>query len=76
MDLRLVKIIEKMDPEGLLHECDSGAIEACGAGPISVLLKLAKKEGHDHIKTLCYRHSGEVSGDMERVVGYLAAAVW
>lgn len=76
MDGKLVKIVDEMNADELMRYTDTGLVEACGAGPICLLLKLAAKMDRDHIKTLVYRNSGDVSGDKERVVGYMSAAVW
>lgn len=76
MDGKLVKIVEEMKADELMRYSDAGLVEACGAGPICVLLKLAAKMGRKHIKTLVYKNSGDVSGDKDRVVGYMSAAVW
>jgi MEMO1 family protein len=76
MDGRFVKIVEKMKAEELMQSSEMGMVEACGAGPIGVLLKLAENTKHKHLRTLIYRNSGNVSGDKDRVVGYMASAVW
>lgn len=76
MDGRFVKIVEKMRAEELMQGSEMGMVEACGAGPIGVLLKLAENTGHKRIRTLDYRNSGSVSGDKDRVVGYMSSAVW
>lgn len=76
MDGKLVKIVEEMNGDELMRYSDAGLVEACGAGPICVLLKLAARMGRNHSKTLIYKNSGDVSGDKDRVVGYMSAAVW
>lgn len=47
--------------------------EACGIGPISTLVHLAKMKGWQ-TKLLDYRNSGDTAGDKFRVVGYSAIA--
>jgi AmmeMemoRadiSam system protein B len=54
----------------------AGKIEACGVGPVAVLLELARLFNRNGIKVLVYKNSGETSKDYSRVVGYLSAAVW
>ncbi len=76
MDEELIRIVQDMDAQALVRECGRGAVEACGAGPMGVLLELARLMARTKFRTLVYRNSGEVSGDLKRVVGYLAAAVW
>ena len=73
---QLVKTLESMKSEAFLTSVESQEIEACGAGPIALCLELAALLGKTNIKTLVTRNSGEVSGDMTRVVGYLSAVIW
>ena len=68
--------MEKMDYEGLVKAILRGECEACGMGTMGTLLATAQKLGHTNSRPLCYAHSGMVSGDNSRVVGYLSAVVW
>ncbi len=57
-------------------ELDLGKLkdaEACGIGPISSLVHLAKTKGW-RTKLLDYRNSGDTAGDKSGVVGYAAIA--
>ncbi|MBC7130123.1 AmmeMemoRadiSam system protein B, partial [Candidatus Bathyarchaeota archaeon] len=47
-------------------------ITACGYGPIISLIVAAKELGAKKAKLLCYKTSGDVSGDYSSVVGYAA----
>lgn len=76
MDKELIGLIEDMNVTELVRKTESHSLEACGAGPISVFLELSRRTGHSSLRTLLYQHSGQVSGDNARVVGYLSAAVW
>lgn len=76
MDRRLIRHLLAMDTEALMRDALSGVIEACGIFPLLVMCELAKQLGRTQVKELCYRHSGEVSGDTHQVVGYLSAVVW
>ncbi len=76
LDSAVVKIIEKMDVEGLVSLLESGKGEACGAGSIMVLLLAAKKMNANIIDILNVTNSGEVSGDKSRVVGYMSSAIY
>ncbi|MCB9359113.1 AmmeMemoRadiSam system protein B [Candidatus Woesearchaeota archaeon] len=49
--------------------------EACGAIPIMAAISIAKKKGWK-IKKLCYKNSSEVSGEMNRVVGYASFVIY
>jgi AmmeMemoRadiSam system protein B len=46
----------------------------CGPEPLLSLVRHAAQEKAGKIKLLSYRHSGDVTGDSSRVVGYAAAA--
>lgn len=48
---------------------------ACGGGPIAVVMRAARELGARDARVLCYRDSGDVSGDKGAVVGYASAAV-
>ena len=76
MDIQVVKLIEKNDPELLTQIIDRGQGEACGIGPILTLLLLSKKFKDATVETLNYTNSGETSGDKSRVVGYLSSAIY
>ncbi|MGQ9654657.1 MAG: AmmeMemoRadiSam system protein B [Thermodesulfobacteriota bacterium] len=74
MDKAALRYMEKVDPEGLWEEIRGGKVEACGIGPILVALVMAKRAGIEKGTLLKYAHSGDVSGDRSRVVGYAAMA--
>jgi len=76
MDEELIQIVSKMEAQQLMEEARKGRIEACGAGPISIILKLGNMLNRNHIKPLVYMNSGDTSGDYSQVVGYLSAAIW
>jgi len=62
-------VVQK-DIEILDHGC-----EACGIIGIKAMIEVARKE-ELRVKLLDYRTSGDVSGDRERVVGYMSAALF
>ena len=74
LDQRLAGRVAAFDPEALHQDLAAGKIEACGGGPLTVVMMAAKMLGADKAVTLKYAHSGDASGDNSRVVGYLAAA--
>jgi AmmeMemoRadiSam system protein B len=71
-----LKLLEAFDAQGLAAEVENRRTEACGAGPIITAMHAGKKLGADRCKVLHYAHSGDVSGDNSRVVGYAAAAIY
>ena len=80
LDGRVQACVESFDPEGLLAlfekypEGERGRYVACGGGAAIAVMLAARALGARHGRVLKYGHSGEVSGDNDGVVGYLAAA--
>lgn len=81
LDARVMERIDAFDAEGLLDlfeeypEHERGRYVACGGGAAIAVMKAARALGATDGRVLKYAHSGEVSGDYNGVVGYLAAAL-
>ena len=81
LDSRVLDAVNAFDPDALLElfaqypEHERGRYVACGGGPAISVLLAARMLGARDARVLKYAHSGEVSGDYDAVVGYLAAAV-
>ncbi len=81
LDGRVQEHVAAFDAEGLLDlfeqypEHERGRYVACGGGAAIAVMKAARGLGAKHGRVLKYAHSGEVSGDYDGVVGYLAAAL-
>jgi len=73
MDERLAEHLANFDIVSLAQELESGAIEACGGGPIMAAMHYAELNGCRKLEVLCQADSSNVSGDETSVVGYLAA---
>jgi hypothetical protein len=76
LDHGVVERVSAFDPQGLSRDLGSGRCEACGGGPLVAAMLAARKLGADHARVLEYAHSGDVTGEQGRVVGYMAAALW
>ncbi len=76
LDALALKHIAEVDAEGLLDIVLGKGITMCGVLPTAAMLHAARKSGATHGKVLHYHTSGDVSGDLERVVGYGAAAIY
>jgi hypothetical protein len=77
MDRIALKYMEKMDAVGYLRDLAKGVTEACGGGPVAVVIMVAKKLGADSAKILKYVNSGDVIGDKQgRIVGYASAVFY
>jgi AmmeMemoRadiSam system protein B len=80
LDSRVQDCVRANDVEAFLAlfeqypEHERGRYVACGGGPAIAVMKAATLLGAAHGRVLKYAHSGEVSGDYDGVVGYLAAA--
>jgi AmmeMemoRadiSam system protein B len=80
LDARVQACVDAFDPNRLLAlldeypESERGRYVGCGAGPAVSVMLAAKALGAKDGRVLHYGHSGEVSGDYDGVVGYMAAA--
>jgi len=68
--------IRALDGEELLARCRRERITMCGRTPAAVALCAARDLGAKQAQVVDYRHSGWVSGDNERVVGYAGVVIW
>lgn len=81
LDGRVTACVDACDPAALLEvfeaypEHERGRYVACGGGPMIAVMTAARDLGARDARVLKYAHSGEVSGDYEAVVGYLAAVL-
>jgi AmmeMemoRadiSam system protein B len=77
---RLDSIVEKrindFDFEQLLKNLDDHECEACGGGPIAVMMKAAALKNINKSFVINRSDSGDVTGDKTEVVGYLSAVVY
>ncbi|MDI6742436.1 MAG: AmmeMemoRadiSam system protein B [Smithella sp.] len=73
MDAVTLAYLEKGDARGLCDSLEKREIEACGGGPMAVVMLAARLMKADKMLLLKYANSGDVSGDKNSVVGYAAA---
>ncbi|OGB60644.1 MAG: AmmeMemoRadiSam system protein B [Caldithrix sp. RBG_13_44_9] len=73
LDQVAVEAINQFDEKLLWREIQEKQTEMCGYGPVIASIKIAKKMGAREAKVLMYRHSGDISGNNDEVVGYLSA---
>jgi AmmeMemoRadiSam system protein B len=76
MDAVVMERVEQVDATGLMEELEREPQHACGGGPLVAVLRAAQQLGATGARILKYADSGDVSGDKESVVGYMAAAIW
>ena len=65
--------VEKLNEEEFYSIIESYNISACGYGPVAALITAAKLLGVKKAEILCYKTSGDVTGDYSSVVGYASA---
>ncbi|PWH12083.1 MAG: AmmeMemoRadiSam system protein B [Anaerolineae bacterium] len=75
LDRTMLAQVEAFSPEGVLEVAEQGKGEACGLGALAAVLWAAKWLGGKSVKVLRYATSGDVTGDLQSVVGYGAAVV-
>jgi len=74
-DLALAEIAA-LNPEGLFKVCRQRNITMCGVVPAAVMLVAALELGASKSRLLRYTTSGEVNGDLNRVVAYAGITVF
>ena len=74
-DARALEAVTALDGEELLARCTRERISMCGRGPAAVVIAAARSLGARRADVVDYRHSGWVSGDNGRVVGYAGVVI-
>ncbi len=74
-DARALEPLLALDPEGLYRRVRDERITMCGVIPATVMLVAARALGARTAERIRTAHSGEVNGDLRRVVGYAGVAV-
>ena len=74
-DARALEAVTALDGEELLARCKRERISMCGRAPAATVLAAARDLGGTRAEVVDYRHSGWVSGDNARVVGYAGVVI-
>jgi AmmeMemoRadiSam system protein B len=74
-DAAALERIVALDGEGLLDVTRSRQISMCGRVPVACVLEVARLTGHESATVVAYSHSGLVTGNHDRVVGYAAVLI-
>ena len=74
LDAKVIHQVRRFDADGLMTTLEAFPEHACGGGPAVAVMRAAKALGAKDARVLKYGDSGDVSGDKNTVVGYLAAA--
>ncbi len=75
LDRMALRHVEALDPAGLLKTVRAHDISMCGVIPTTVALYAANALGASEAELVRYGHSGLVSGDNDRVVGYAGLVI-
>ena len=75
LDHLVIADVESFNPDHLMETLEREEVEACGGGPIVSIMMAARRLGCDKSEVLHYSNSGDVTGEKEAVVGYVAAAL-
>ncbi len=73
LDQVVLDAVAAYDPEGVIQADEDGRGFACGRAAIATVMVAARKLGATTAQIVGYATSGDVLGDMSRVVGYGAA---
>jgi AmmeMemoRadiSam system protein B len=74
-DRKAIERILALDPEGLYRTVMDEHITMCGVIPVTTMLFAARRCGAGEAVLVRYMTSGEVSGDLDYVVGYAGVIV-
>jgi AmmeMemoRadiSam system protein B len=74
-DMHAIHAIENLDENKLDDVVQSNSISMCGIGPVISSIVYSKKVGATKGKLLSYKTSGDITGDLSSVVGYVAISV-
>jgi AmmeMemoRadiSam system protein B len=69
-DKSAIEAMLKLDEEGLYSTIEAQRISMCGYGPTIAAITAAKALGAKKAELLCYKTSGDITGDYSAVVGY------
>ncbi len=76
LDKMAIDAILEIDPLGLFETVRKNHITMCGVLPMTVGLSCVKALGYTRAEMVGYATSGEITGDMERVVGYAGIVIY
>lgn len=76
LDKQVENYIKDFNPDSFTDAYTTDKLEMCGGGPVAATMIASKELGATASKILCYKNSGDVSGDRNAVVGYLSCAFY
>ncbi len=76
LDKAAIELIERFDIKGLAQGLTQARYEACGAGAILAAMTVCERLGATQARALNYANSGDVTGEMSGVVGYVSCVLY
>ena len=73
-DKAAIEAVLKLDEAQLYSTVEGLSISMCGPGPTIALITAAKALHAKKAELLCYKTSGDITGDHSAVVGYASIA--
>ncbi|MHA1960088.1 MAG: AmmeMemoRadiSam system protein B [Candidatus Thorarchaeota archaeon] len=74
-DDQAIEYLQYMDPKGFLEFVSGHRVSICGAAPIAAAMIFANEREATEFKLIKYTNSGDITGDMNSVVAYVAAEI-
>lgn len=74
-DKRALDALKSLDEKSFFSIIEKYHVTSCGYGPVVALVAAAKMLGANRGEILCYKTSGDVTGDYSAVVGYASVAL-
>jgi len=76
LDREISNGLKEFDPVKFTDAIVKDEYEMCGGGPVAAAMIASKLLGADRSEVICYKNSGDVSGDRSAVVGYVSAVFY
>lgn len=73
LDTLVIDDINTFNYDKLMNDLEQGKTEACGGGPTVAVMVALHQLGVEELRVIHHCNSGDVTGDFDRVVGYLSA---
>lgn len=76
IDTATIRLVESFDEDRFTGSLEEFTGQFCGGGPIFTAMLASKQFGAHNAKSVLYRNSGDETGDLSSVVGYLSAVFY
>ena len=76
LDSNVNSSLKEFDPVKFTDAIVKDEYEMCGGGPVAATMLASKLLGAGRSEIICYKNSGDVSGDRSAVVGYVSAVFY